>query len=95
MWLYTPLIALNEYYAKSYLLKETDPFGHSTQSANNAQGLPVEIKDAKGGSKKLANTDTGLLLSYTDCSSKTSRLTYDERGRIKAAQDAAGGITRY
>ncbi|MDW5416633.1 RHS repeat-associated core domain-containing protein [Iodobacter sp. CM08] len=86
---------LREYDAQGNLTKETDPLGHSTQYNYNPQGLPVAIKDAKGGSKKLAYLPNGQLSSYTDCSGKTSQWQYDARGRLIVAQDAAGNASQY
>ncbi|STQ89885.1 Cell wall-associated polypeptide CWBP200 [Iodobacter fluviatilis] len=86
---------LREYDAQGNLTKETDPLGHCTQYSYNPQGLPVAIKDAKGGSKKLAYLPNGQLSSYTDCSGKTSQWQYDARGRLIVAQDAAGNASQY
>ncbi|WP_374759873.1 hypothetical protein [Iodobacter sp.] len=54
-------IWLREYDDKGNLLKEIDPKQYVTRYSYNAQGLPTAIKDAKGGTKKLAYLPNGQL----------------------------------
>ncbi|WP_228147195.1 RHS repeat-associated core domain-containing protein [Acinetobacter sp. ANC 3832] len=78
----------NEYDDKDQLTKEIDPLQRETSYSYNAQGLPTNITDAKGGAKAFKYNEQGNLISYQDCSGKETKWGYDERGRVKFAENA-------
>ena len=51
---------------------------------------PRRIEDAQGGSKQLAWSDAGQLLSYTDCSGHSTHYQYDRFGQLTEVTDALG-----
>ena len=56
---------------------------------------PSEIEDAQGGRKRLQWNASGQLISYTDCSGKSTRWDYDRWGEVSRISDAADNTTRY
>ncbi|MFX4790354.1 RHS repeat domain-containing protein, partial [Acinetobacter baumannii] len=61
---------------------------------NNDNQL-VEVIDAKGGVKKIQYNELGQMISYTDCSGKSSTWEYDEDGVLTAEQTANNKVVQY
>ncbi len=56
---------------------------------------PRRIEDAQGGSKQLAWSDAGQLLSYTDCSGHSTHYHYDRWGALIEVDNALGQRQRH
>ncbi|MFS4514531.1 RHS repeat-associated core domain-containing protein [Delftia tsuruhatensis] len=56
---------------------------------------PRRIEDAQGGSKQLAWSDAGQLLSYTDCSGHSTHYHYDRWGALIEVGNALGQRQRH
>ena len=54
----------------------------------------LSITDAKEGLKHLRWNERAQLVSYTDCSNKTTAYDYDGYGHLKTITDASGQVTR-
>jgi RHS repeat-associated protein len=86
-----------EYDHLGRLLKTTDPLGREETCAYpeaSASPWPIERSDAKGGKKVLEWSRSGQLVSYTDCSNKTTRYAYDLHGRVVEITNALEHTTR-
>ena len=84
-----------EYDGSGNIIKEIDPLKRETKYNYNAMGLPIQITDAKGGSKQLKYDDQGNLISYTDCSGKETKWEYDLRGRVTSVENALKNKVEY
>jgi len=56
---------------------------------------PRRIEDVQGGSKQLAWSDAGQLLSYTDCSGHSTHYHYDRWGALIEVDNALGQRQRH
>ena len=56
---------------------------------------PASIEDARGGLKRLAWSDAGQLLSYTDCSGHSTYYHYDRWGALVETINALGQHLRH
>jgi YD repeat-containing protein len=65
----------------------------SPQEAPLICDSPHQIEDAKGGTKRLAFSDAGLLVRYTDCSQSTTEYRHDRFGELIEVIDALGQRT--
>lgn len=83
-----------EYDENGNLNKEINPLGHITQYKYNNDNQLVEVIDAKGGVKKI-QYELGQMISYTDCSGKSSTWEYDEDGVLTAEQTANNKVVQY
>ena len=86
-----------EYDHLGRLLRTADPLGREESFEYPdacASPWPIARIDAKGGRKELAWSRSGQLVSFTDCSGKTTRYAYDHRGDLISATNALKQTTR-
>lgn len=93
-----------QYDSYGRLTQHTDALGHSTEyryadpadaKDRHSAEHPRQIIDAKGGTKHLAWSATGQLLSYTDCSGQTTHYRYDTWGNVSSVTNALGERVSY
>ena len=79
------------------LLRTRDPLGRSDEYEypEALTALPAAHIDARGGRKTLEWSRLGQLLTYTDCSGKTTRYEYDGIGNRVIVINAIGERTIY
>ncbi|MCT9372000.1 hypothetical protein KTJ07_03155 [Acinetobacter baumannii] len=61
-----------EYDTQGNVSKEINPLGQITQYKYNNDSQLIEVIDAKGGVKKIQYNELGQMISYSDCSEKSS-----------------------
>ncbi len=86
-----------EYDPQGRLLSSQDPLGRENryEYPKGLTVLPIAHIDARGGRKTLEWNRLGELVSYTDCSGKTTRNSFDAFGVPLAQENALGQRITY
>lgn len=69
----------------------TGPYGQTTTLTVDANGYLASITNPAGETVKLKTSAKGLLTRFIDSKQQASLMSYDNQGRLKRDQDAAGG----
>lgn len=77
-----------EYDTQGNVSKEINPLGQITQYKYNNDSQLIEVIDAKGGVKKIQYNELGQMISYSDCSEKSSYWEYDRNGKLLSQNNA-------
>ncbi|QNX32824.1 RHS repeat-associated core domain-containing protein [Acinetobacter seifertii] len=77
-----------EYDTQGNVSKEINPLGQITQYKYNNDNQLIEVIDAKGGVKKIEYNELGQMISYSDCSEKSSYWEYDRNGKLLSQNNA-------
>jgi len=72
-----------------------EAFQYPEPGQSRTANLPIRLIDARGEAKHLEWNSAGKLVSYTDCSNKTTRYHYSFWGGLLAETDALGQSTRF
>ncbi|KVK78136.1 hypothetical protein WJ47_17075 [Burkholderia ubonensis] len=86
-----------EYDPQGRLLSSQDPLGRENryEYPKGLTALPTAHIDARGGRKTLEWNRLGELVGYTDCSGKTTRISFDAFGLPLARENALGQRITY